>query len=84
MSLEMLNALAVVVLGGLLLSAVTGVVLMYRQMGELRATLDHLSRTLQDLTEANTIERREMREDTARIHLRIDDLVKRTCQGGSQ
>jgi len=77
MSLEMLNAVAVIVLGGLLLSAVTGVVLMYRQIGELRVALQHLTETLESMAAINARERLETREDNARIHLRIDDLVKR-------
>ena len=77
MSLEWLNAVAVIVLGGVLVAAVAGVVLMYRQVGELRVALVHIAETLEQMTAQTAAERREAREDNARIHLRIDDLVKR-------
>jgi hypothetical protein len=78
------DSIAAVVLGGLLISAVTGNILMYRQVGELRVGVLHLAQALEALAATNVEARRVLRDDNAAIHLRIDDLVKRSCHGGSQ
>lgn len=73
----MLSAIFVAVLAGLLIAAVAGVILMYRQVGQLHTAINGLAKALDAMDEGNTATRRETREDIARIHLRIDDLVKR-------
>ena len=77
MSPDVLSMIFVTVLAGLLIAAVTGVVIMYRQVGQLHIAIINLTDTLGTLRDAVSDDRRETHEDIARIHLRIDDLVKR-------
>lgn len=78
MNIEAWNTIVTIVLGGVLVAAIAGIALMYRQVGELRVTLVNLTTAVAAMTEANVVARREQREDNATIHRRIDDLARRT------
>lgn len=75
MSVDM-SAVFAMVLGGLLLAVITGGVLMYRQVGELKIAMEGLTGSLDDLASASETWRKEGREDRERLHRRIDDLQR--------
>lgn len=74
MTPDVFNGLFILILGGLSLSAITGNVMMYRQIGELRVELRHLAVTLEKVAVSASDERREAREDHIVINARIDML----------
>jgi hypothetical protein len=58
----------------LVVAAVSGLILMYRQVGELKVELNHLSRAIEDMTQAARDERAASRDEIRRLHERIDSL----------
>jgi outer membrane murein-binding lipoprotein Lpp len=62
------------IVSGLCIVAISGAVLMYRQIGELKAELRHLARAIEILARDAREERTASREETHRLHERIDTL----------
>jgi len=58
----------------LAVAAISGLILMYRQVGELKVELGHLSRAIEAMTAAARDERAAARDEIRRLHDRIDTI----------
>ena len=58
----------------LAVASISGLILMYRQVGELKVELGHLSRAIEDMTQAARDERAASRDEIRRLHDRIDTI----------
>ena len=66
-------SLFVAVFAGVMIAAISGVIVMFRQVGQLHTAIVGLTKVIDGY-------RQETRDDFARVHQRIDDLGQRPIQ----
>lgn len=71
---EWMTGLFVVVLGGVIVSAIAGNLMMYRQVGELKEAVEGLKDMLKAMSEDQDGYRQEVRAEQRVLHKRIDRL----------
>ncbi len=76
MSVEAVMTIIAGALSTLCIAAICGLVLMYRQVGQLQISVEHFGRALEDFAQEQKDDRGEARADRATIHRRIDELTR--------